>query len=72
MSTSRRAATDHKKAMNVEAAREMDANAEFFPAGESDSLQIVITDRYAIAAAHSAAFMEDSYRYCRVYGMGKR
>lgn len=33
---------------------------------------IVITDRYRIAAAHSAAVIEKQYRECRVYGMGHR
>lgn len=34
--------------------------------------EIIITDRFRIAAAHSAALMEDAYRGCRVYGMGSR
>lgn len=35
-------------------------------------MKIIITDRYAIEAAHHQALVEDAYRYCRVYGMGKR
>lgn len=33
---------------------------------------IVITDRFRIAATHSAALTEKAYRECRVYGMGAR
>lgn len=33
---------------------------------------VVIVTRFAIAAAHHAALIEDAYRSCRVYGMGKR
>lgn len=35
-------------------------------------ISIVITDRYRIAAAHSAAVIEKQYRECRIYGMGHR
>lgn len=35
-------------------------------------IPIVITDRFMIAAAHSAALTEKQYRECRVYGMGSR
>lgn len=34
--------------------------------------EITITTRFRIAAAHSAALIEDNYRGCRVYGMGAR
>jgi hypothetical protein len=34
--------------------------------------KVVIVDRFAIAAAHSAALIEKAYRECRVYGMGTR
>lgn len=33
---------------------------------------VIITDRFRIAAAHSAALVEKAYRECRVYGMGSR
>lgn len=35
-------------------------------------MALIIVTRFAIEAAHRAALTEDSYRYCRVYGMGPR
>lgn len=35
-------------------------------------MNVIIWNKYRIAAAHQAALMEDNYRSGRVYGMGHR
>lgn len=41
-------------------------------AGWTETMNVIIWDKYRIAAARQAALMEDNYRYGRVYGMGRR